>query len=138
MLRNIAPKAEPGNIQRARKQRRAMSLPEVLLWQILKTRPEAIKFRRQHPSGPYVLDFFCSDARLAIEIDGKSHDMGDRPEHDTARDAYFACAGIETLRIPATDLLRDPGVVAEAIVAAVRSRLPLYHPAAPDGPPPRD
>ena len=138
MLKNIAPNSHVGTVTRARRSRREMSLPEVLLWRVLKTRPDGIKFRRQHPSGPYVLDFFCNDARLAIEIDGISHNMGDRPQRDAARDAFFARAGIETLRIPASEVLADPVAVATSIVALVRSRLPLHHPAAPDGPPPRD
>jgi very-short-patch-repair endonuclease len=44
-------------------------------------------FRRQHPIGPYVLYFYCAKAKLAVEIDGASHDMGDRPHHDLRRDA---------------------------------------------------
>ena len=138
MLKNIAPDSQAGAVTRARRNRREMTLPEVLLWRELKARPSGIKFRRQHPSGPYVLDFFCNDARLAIEIDGISHNRGDRPQRDTVRDAFFVRAGIETLRIPASDLLADPVAVATSIVAFARSRLPLHHPAAPDGPPPRD
>jgi very-short-patch-repair endonuclease len=40
-------------------------------------------FRRQHPIGRYVLDFYCAGARLAVEIDGLSHDLGDRPQRDS-------------------------------------------------------
>jgi very-short-patch-repair endonuclease len=47
-----------------------MSLPEVLLWQALRARPGGWKFRRQHPSGPYVADFYCHEARLIVEVDG--------------------------------------------------------------------
>jgi very-short-patch-repair endonuclease len=115
-----------------------MSLPEVLLWQILRTRPMGVKFRRQHPSGIYIIDFYCSDARLAVEIDGRSHDSGCRPVRDSERDAWFAAIGVETLRIAATDVLRDPQTCAESIVEHARARMPLHHPAAPDGPPPRD
>ena len=57
-------------IVRARELRRSMSLPEGLLWQELRKRPAGFKFRRQHPFGPYVLDFFCASMRLAIEVDG--------------------------------------------------------------------
>jgi very-short-patch-repair endonuclease len=138
MLKNIAPNAGGGAVTRARRNRREMSLPEVLLWRELKGRPCGIKFRRQHPSGPYVLDFFCNDARLAIEIDGISHAMGDRPQRDALRDAFFARAGMETVRIPASVVLADPVAVATSIVAFARNRLPLHHPAMPDGPPPRD
>ncbi len=136
MLKDIAPKPQTGTIDKARKLRRDMSLPEGLLWRELRTRPGGLKFRRQHPSGAYVLDFFCSDARLAIEIDGEGHGMGDRPAHDAARDAWFAKAGIATLRIPAREVLADLGSVVQSIVAACTERLPLHHPAG--GPPPRD
>ena len=136
MLKDIAPKPQTGTIDKARKLRREMSLPEGLLWRELRARPGGLKFRRQHPSGAYVLDFFCNDARLAIEIDGESHGMGDRPARDAARDAWFAKAGITTLRIPARAVLQDLGAVVQGIVAACGERLPLHHPAG--GPPPRD
>jgi len=115
-----------------------MSLPEVLLWQALRKRPGGLKFRRQHPSGPYVLDFFCGDGRLAIEIDGQVHRYGDRPERDAIRDARLAEAGIATMRVRASDVLRDVEAVVAGILAEARARLPLHHPALPDGPPPRD
>ena len=137
MLRNTSPDAQSGVVRQVRRLRRQMSLPEVLLWRALKARPDGIKFRRQHPSGPYILDFYCSDARLAIEVDGRSHDLGDRPQRDSSRDSFFAERGIETLRVPASSILRDPAEAAESIVAQARRRLPLHHPAAPGGPPPR-
>jgi very-short-patch-repair endonuclease len=138
MFKDIAPKPKAGTVRKARKLRRAMTLPEVLLWRELKLRPWGLKFRREHGSGDYVLDFYCSDARLAIEVDGIAHDMGDRPVRDERRDAWFAENGIRTLRIQATDVLRDLPAALEAIVQSARSRLPLHHPAAPGGPPPRD
>lgn len=60
--------------RRANTLRRAMTLPEVLLWRELKQRPAGLKFRRQHPAGRYVLDFYCAKLALAIEIDGSAHD----------------------------------------------------------------
>jgi len=115
-----------------------MTLPEVLLWRELRRRPGGLKFRRQHGSGDFILDFYCGDARLAVEIDGLAHDRGDRPERDEARNAWFAEAGIETLRIPARDVLSDLESALAHIVETARNRLPLHHPAAPGGPPPRD
>ncbi len=50
-------------------------------------------FRRQHPIGPYALDFYCANARLAVEIDGMSHELCDRPKRDTRRDALAQGAG---------------------------------------------
>lgn len=136
MLKNVAPKPEARAAKRARQLRREMSLPEVLLWQALRARLGGLKFRRQHPSGPYVLDFFCNDARLVIEVDGEAHDRGLRPALDHRRDAWFARAGIVTIRVAARDVLGDLDAVVRGIVAAARERLPLHHPAG--GPPPRD
>ncbi|WP_430385991.1 endonuclease domain-containing protein [Blastomonas fulva] len=129
MLKDEAPKPQTGSVTRARRLRKDMSLPEVLLWQLLKARPEGLKFRRQHPSGELTLDFYCADARLAIEIDGQSHAFGDRPHRDERRDAWLKSQGIETLRIPASDVLGDCSTAADGIVQFARSRLPLYHPA---------
>ncbi|MES2135812.1 MAG: endonuclease domain-containing protein [Pseudomonadota bacterium] len=137
MLKDIAPKARPRTTGNARHLRRKMTLPEVILWHWLRRRPEGLKFRRQHPTGVYVLDFYCSDARLAIEVDGESHSRGDRPMRDAARDQWFRTAGIATLRIPAAAILDDADVVLRWIVHEATARLPLHHPAAPAGPPPR-
>ncbi len=106
-----------------------MSLPEILLWRELRRRPAGLKFGRQHPSGPYTLDFYCNDARLAIEVDGEAHECGDRPEKDSARDAWLAEAGIETMRIPAIEVLHDLEAVLRAVLAQARDRLPPHHPA---------
>ena len=136
MLKDIAPKARPGTTRNARSLRRKMTLPEVILWRWLRQRPNGLKFRRQHPSGPFVLDFFCSDARLAIEIDGEAHSRGSRPKRDAARDAWLQDLGIDTLRVPAADVLSDLDAVVRLITSETKSRLPLHHPAG--GPPPRD
>jgi len=86
------------------------------LWNRLRTRnPGTPVFRRQHPIGPYVLDFYCAEARLAVEIDGMSHDVGDRPQRDASRDAWLQARGLTVMRIAASELMRDAGEVAEAI-----------------------
>lgn len=142
MLKDIAPKARAATTKNARRLRRKLTLPEVILWQVLRPQPNGLKFRRQHPTGPYVLDFFCSDARLAIEIDGEAHSRGDRPERDAARDGWLRKAGVETLRIPAIEVLNDADAVLRWIVAEAMQRLPLHHPSFDKlrtaGPPPRD
>ncbi|WP_349030905.1 endonuclease domain-containing protein [Novosphingobium sp.] len=93
-----------------------MSLPEVLLWNLLRKSPGGVHFRRQEGMGKYVLDFFCAKAKVGIEIDGIAHDMGDRPERDVQRDAWLKQEGIEIVRIPATKVLKSPEAIAEAIV----------------------
>jgi len=99
-----------------------MSLPEVLLWQALRRSPCEIKFRRQHPVGPFVLDFYCPAARLGIEIDGIVHDMGSRPQRDEARAIWLTDHGIALLRIPAAEVLNSADDVAEAVIASCRRR----------------
>jgi very-short-patch-repair endonuclease len=138
MFKDIAPKPKPGGVQRARKLRRAMTLPEVLLWRLVRRRPHGLKFRRQHETGDYTLDFYCSDARLAIEIDGKFHDEPEQVEHDRKRDEWAAGHGIGTLRVRASEVLANVEDAADTIVEHTRARLPHHHPAAPGGPPPRD
>ncbi len=104
-------------ISNAQHLRRTLSVPEARLWSWLRQRaPGKPVFRRQHPIGPYVLDFFCAKARLAIEIDGISHDMGDRPQRDIRRDAWLEARGVTVVRIPAKELTRSIDEAADAIV----------------------
>ena len=108
----------------ARRERRSGNLPEVLLWRELRKRPAGLKFRRQHPLGPYSLDFACLSARLVIEIDGEVHDRGDRPLADQRRDDRLAAQGFETLRIPATEVLGNLDGVVATIVERASARTP--------------
>jgi very-short-patch-repair endonuclease len=78
-------------------------------------KPGAPVFRRQHPLGPYGLDFYCAVARLAVEIDGISHDLGDQPQRDLSRDAWLKGRGLTVMRIAAREVMRDADEVADAI-----------------------
>jgi very-short-patch-repair endonuclease len=118
----------------ARALRRSMSPPEVALWQRLRERPAGLKFRRQHPAGAYVLDFYCAAARLCVEVDGGAHLMGANPGRDLRRDALLAEHGITTLRVPAVEVLGRMDAVVRMVVATAAERIPLQHPAG--GPPP--
>jgi very-short-patch-repair endonuclease len=109
----------------AKRLRHTMSLPEVLLWRELKSRQlGGLHFRRQHPLGTYVLDFYCESARLAVEIDGASHGAGDAPARDARRDAWLADRGVRTLRLGARDVLSDPLAAARTILAAAQDPPP--------------
>src|SRR5690606_30266280 len=119
-------------VSRARKLRRTMSLPEVLLWRIL--RQAEIGFRRQHPCGPFVADFYCAAAKVIIEIDGTAHDRGDRPERDGARNDWLRERGYRVMRVPARDVLADVYAVAEAIVVLCREVAPGPSSTSPAGP----
>jgi len=115
-------KAGPRTKENARKLRRSMTLPEVLLWRELRKKPDRVQFRRQHPVGPYVLDFFCATSNLAIEVDGEAHTRGDRPERDVLRDDWLRAQGIEVMRIPAIDVLKNLDGVLQGIGLAIGSR----------------
>ena len=108
-------------VARAKSLRRAMSLPEVLLWREIKpsVHPE-VHFRRQHPIGPYVLDVFCSSAALALEVDGDTHGVGNAPAYDWRRDAWLEVQGLRVMRLSARDVLADPQGAAEWVLDAAR------------------
>src|ERR1700704_6604658 len=93
---------------RARKLRRELSLPEVLLWDCLRKHGVAgLRFRRQHPIGPYILDFYCPSARLAIEVDGFAHDTVAEAHRDARRQEWLAQRGVRVLHLRASDVLKD-------------------------------
>jgi ATP-dependent DNA helicase RecQ len=117
--------AAPSIVDRARGLRGAMSPPEVLLWTHLRGRSlDGLKFRRQHPMGRYVLDFYCPEARLVVEVDGEGHLHGDQPQRDEVRDAWLNAQGLEVLRIPAAEVMRDVVEVADGILSVIRGRRP--------------
>ncbi len=98
----------------ARHLRRNLSLPEQLLWRLLRASRGDLRFRRQHPMGPYVADFYCPGARLVVEVDGATHDG--RQERDERRDAYLSSLGLTVVRIAAADVLADPTSIADGLV----------------------
>ena len=127
-------------VKRARKLRSEMSPPEAMLWRELRKRPGGHKFRRQHPAGDYVLDFYCAKARLDIEVDGSVHDNAVGAERDLRRSAALRSQGIATTRIPATLILANIEPVVTRLTQICRERMqqqpvPLHQP--PAGPPPR-
>ena len=130
--RRVREKAEA--VRRARKLRREMSLPEVLLWLELRKRPGGFKFRKQQPAGMLSLDFACLSARLVIEVDGESHERGSAPAFDHDRDKWVSQQGYRTIRISASAVLSNMDGVVRHIVS-VCSEPPLHQPSA--GPPPR-
>ena len=122
-------------VKRARRLRREMSLPEVLLWEALRKSALGLKFRRQFPSDRLTIDFACLSHRLIVEVDGEWHGHGDQPQRDLARDAFMMREGFSVMRIAARDVLKDLDAVIRAIAARCNDVGPLHQPAA--GPPPR-
>ena len=110
------------SVTKARELRKSMTPPERRLWNVLKLRPNGIKFRKQHEHGPYYLDFFCYEAALAIEVDGFAHELGANPQRDERRDAWLAGRGIATIRVSATDVRDNLEGVVDYILDACRER----------------
>src|SRR3546814_17128566 len=98
----------------ARKLRRELSLPEILIWQRVKSAQTGLKFRKQHPIGPYVADFYCSRAHLVVEVDGEAHERGDRHGRDERRDTFMIENGYRVLRVAAADILQDADEIGRA------------------------
>ena len=88
----------------------------------------AIKFRRQHVVGPYILDFYCAERRLAVELDGGQHNEAENRRRDEARTAYLEERGIMVLRYSNLEALRETEAVLEAIGRHAAGRRPASPP----------
>ena len=103
-------------LKRAKSLRRTMTPPETRLWVRLRTRqPGRPNFRRQFPLDPYILDFYCPEAKLAVEVDGWIHSLAAQAAHDEWRDAFLKTKGVEIMRLAAADVMTDPEAAAEAV-----------------------
>ena len=121
-------KIKAGGIARARRLRSGQTLAERRLWERL--RLLAIRFRRQAPIGPYVVDFACHSARLVIEVDGGIHGRTDVAVRDLERDAWFATQGYRVLRISNRRVFEDQDSVLAEIAKAAGVSLPIGEQAA--------
>jgi len=100
------------------KLRHSATPAEKVLWRSLKNSGTGAKFRRQHGVGPYVLDFYCPEHKLAIEIQGGIHDDVVRSEYDADRQAWLESQGIRVLCFENRELLAFTEHVVEVIRAA--------------------
>ena len=112
----------PVMTKRARRLRREPTDAEKKLWRALRRdQLDGLSFRRQHPVAPYVLDFYCRTAPLAIEVDGGQHADATK-EHDVRRSAFLAAKGIAVVRFWNNDVLSNlEGVLSEIVrIASAR------------------
>src|SRR5207244_12226010 len=85
--------------KRARELRQKQTPAEELLWELLRDRQCCeLKFRRQHQFGDYLLDFYCHEAKLDVELDGEPHNTATRQRKDAARETYLKSQGVTSLR----------------------------------------
>ena len=100
--------AHPDLVDRRRELRRTATPAERLLWSALRgRRDDGLRFKRQHSIGPFVVDFYCAKAKLAIELDGQAHDAELAQQRDAARDAFINRCGVRVIRIPNDSVKAD-------------------------------
>ncbi len=118
-------KLPPLLLQRARELRKNQTDSERLLWGLLRARRFlGLKFRRQHPVPPYILDFYCPELKLAIEVDGGQHAQPEQRRKDRRRTAYLNEQGITVIRFWANEVLKETEAVLQAICHKVESLRP--------------
>ena len=105
----------------ARQRRRDNTDAEALLWSMLRgRRMNGRKFRREEPCDPYVLDFFCRELCLVVEIDGGQHNSAEGKEADRVRTAFLNGLGYRVLRFTNREVLTETSAVLDAIWRATR------------------
>jgi very-short-patch-repair endonuclease len=115
--------SDPIIYQRAATMRRHMTPPEARLWRCLKGHKLAgLKFRRQQSIGPYILDFYCASAKLAVEVDGAVHGTPEQMAHDRRRTAWLMAQGLTVLRYPALSIRDNLDGVLAGIRATITCR----------------
>ena len=114
----------PHLVALARKLRIEQTNAEQLLWRLLRNRQfGGLKFRRQYPIAPYVLDFYCHEARLAIEVDGGQHNVPNKQRRDTERTAHLGRQGITVMRFWNQEVLQETEAVLEQLHDALTPAL---------------
>ena len=102
-----------GQTSKTRRLRHEMSKSQMALWQVIRDRRIGYRFKRERPVGRYVLDFFCSELRLCVEVDGEQHGM--TQSKDAKRDEFLAGRGIATFRVSSIDCFEDADSVGKLI-----------------------
>jgi len=124
--------AEKQSRSHAKRLRKEMPRAEALLWSYIRRRAlNGVRFRRQHPIGPYIADFACVAARLVVEVDGATHWTAEQLAHDARRTKFLEAEGWRVLRVTNSDVYENlDGVwltIAGAVPPPAASRLPPPH-----------
>jgi len=108
--------------ERARELRQSQTDAEAVFWELVRDRQfEGLKFRRQHQIGDYIVDFYCHEQRLVVELDGEVHDDPEQKKHDAQRDKYLESIGNQILRFKNKTLLETTEKVFQEILAKLPS-----------------
>ena len=113
---------------RARELRKEMTSAEKTLWSRLRGKQLGIKFRKQHPIGPYITDFYARDVELIVEVDGDTHFTPEAKSYDTVRTDYLSQLGLTVLRFTNLEILQQLDGVLEQINHAIQTVHPSETP----------
>ena len=121
MTRHYNKKKETG---KRRKLRKSQTYAERIMWIHLRNRQTlGYKFRRQYSVDQYVLDFYCPELKLAIELDGEVHDLEDQKEYDIVRQKYIEEFGISFLRFTNEEFLGNPNKTFHIIEKQIKNKI---------------
>ncbi len=113
----------PPLLQRARELRHPQTPAETTLWHALRNRNLKYKFRRQQPIDHFIIDFYCAQAKLCIELDGAYHFEASQVEYDAARTAFLQELGYQVIRFTNTDIRYKLDVVVDEIIRTIEGRV---------------
>jgi very-short-patch-repair endonuclease len=118
--------ASPVIIRAASILRKNTTLPEKILWKKLRDRKLfKVKFRRQHPVDIFIVDFYCHEIRLVIEIDGEIHETDEVKEYDSSRQASLEQHGLTVIRFSNHEVKFNLETVIKSIMEKVTELTPL-------------
>jgi len=113
--------ATPNTFDKAKLLRNNMTEAEKILWDLLKNRSVfKVRFRRQHPIGIFIVDFYCHEYKLAIEIDGEIHLKNEVIEYDDGRSHDIEKYGIKILRFTNNEVFTDPKKIINEILKTMK------------------
>ena len=114
--------AKPQIFINARTLRKRLTAPERKLWEHILTNPFGARFRRQHPFGHYILDFYCHSKRLSIEIDGPNHSELQQLSEDVIRTSFIESMGVREIRFRNNEVIEFFEMVCKRIQTEINKR----------------
>jgi very-short-patch-repair endonuclease len=127
MMRKIIP-YKPHLIALAKKLRHNMTYGEIALWREIKSKKLGVRFSRQIPIDQYIVDFYCKDLKVAIEVDGAIHFVEGQPEKDALRQERLASLGISFIRFSDSDVKNNLSFVLDELKAHIQNVKPTPSP----------
>jgi len=96
-----------------------MPLAEKIMWSALRNDRLGVKFRRQHSFFNFIVDFYASEIKLAVEIDGLSHESDQEKNYDAYRQAKIETLGVRFVRFTNQEVINDAGIVMERLLRII-------------------